>query len=64
MLLSNPRHYELPAGADGQAVDEALDLYPVHLLDAPEPLAHLPHPEPAVPGPGDDCVCVVKGGQG
>ena len=64
MLLPHPRHYELPAGADGQAVDEAVDLDPVHLLDAPEALAHLPDPQPSVPRAGDDCVSVVEGGQG
>ena len=64
VLLPHPRHDELPAGADGEAVDEPPDLYPVHLLDAPEALAHLPHPEPAIPGACDDGVSVVKGGQG
>ena len=29
-----------------------------------EALAHLPHPEPAIPGACDDGVSVVKGGQG
>ena len=64
VLLAHPGHNELPAVADGEAVDEPLDLYPVNLLDAPEPLPHLPHPEPAVPGAGDDGVGVVEGGQG
>ena len=64
MLLPHPRHYELPAGADGQAVDEAVDFDLVHLLDAPEALAHLPDPQPSVPGACDDGVSVVESGQG
>ena len=64
MLLTQPGHNPAPTLTDVEAVDEAGQLDLVDLLDGPEGLPHLPDPQPAVPGAGDDGVGVLEGGHG
>ena len=64
MLLAQTGHNPASTGTDVQTVDEAGQLDLVDLLDAPEAVPHTPDPEPAVPGAGDDGVCVLEGGHG